>query len=356
MRVKKYRADSMNDAMAKVRKDLGSDAVILHSKQIQSGGILGLFKKRGVEVIAALDPDQTETEDHVKMERVQDPTPHPVINQQLGELKGMIAALSSSMTDHFPSPVSDILYSLKKQGMKEEYLLELGNRLQRLPEETYIESTEAFLIERLETVPMGGMTFTHKYINLMGPTGVGKTTTLAKLAAEAVIEKRKKVAFLTTDTYRIAAIEQLKTYASLLNVPVEVIYKADDYRAAIEKFRDCDHIFIDTAGRNYREEHYVTELHNLIDFSADMESYLVLSLTSKEEDMREIAIAFSSMKIDRFIFTKLDETSSMGAIFNLILETGIGAAYVTTGQDVPEDIEPLLAEDIARMLMEGIRP
>lgn len=174
---------------------------------------------------------------------------------------------------------------------------------------------------------------------MLGPTGVGKTTTIAKMAARAVLEKKKKVGFITTDTYRIAAIEQLKTYAALLQAPVEIVYNAKDYAEAIQKLDHMDLIFIDTAGRNYKETKYVEDLKSLIQFSEQIESYLVLSLTSKQKDLESIIEQFKNLQIEKFIFTKLDETNSIGTMFNLMIKYNKGLAYYTNGQEVPEDIE-----------------
>ena len=276
----------------------------------------------------------------------------------------MISTLNSkNQFEKFTDIVQEILLYLKKQEVNDSTLFHLGEYLEERinldsfstdPKDEWAhKEVNRFLQDYLLGIDSGGMSYKKKYINVIGPTGVGKTTTLAKMAAEAVIEKRMKIAFITTDTYRIAAIEQLKTYAGLLNVPVEVVYKMDDFKKAIEKFQDYDHVFIDTAGRNFREKKYVDDLKEIIDFKHQMETYLVLSLTSKEQDMREIISQFASVGIDRFIFTKLDETSSYGSMINVMTEVKIGAAYVTTGQDVPEDIIEMNDDEIAHLLMKG---
>ncbi|RKJ07476.1 flagellar biosynthesis protein FlhF, partial [Butyricicoccus sp. 1XD8-22] len=178
-----------------------------------------------------------------------------------------------------------------------------------------------------------------KYINVFGPTGVGKTTTIAKMAARSVLEKKKRIGFITTDTYRIAAIEQLKIYANLLQAPIEIVYNAQDYERAVQKMENVDLVFIDTAGRNYKEGKYVSDIKELIDFRDMSESFLVLSLTSKEKDMEIIIEQFNDVPIEKFIFTKIDETNSIGTIFNLMIKYNKGLAYYTDGQEVPEDIQ-----------------
>src|SRR5690606_7134176 len=140
------------------------------------------------------------------------------------------------------------------------------------------------------------------------PTGVGKTTTIAKVAAKLMLKKQKKVAFITTDTYRIAAIEQLKIYARILNIPVEVAYNVDDYKQAIQKLSNYDVILVDTAGRNFRNPVYIKQLKELMGNVDHIATYLVLSLTAKPKDLQDIFIQFEEIPLKEIIFTKLDET------------------------------------------------
>jgi flagellar biosynthesis protein FlhF len=207
------------------------------------------------------------------------------------------------------------------------------------------------LFERVNEFEFGGISFDKQYINVVGPTGVGKTTTLAKIAANCVLKHEKKVAFITTDTYRIAAIDQLKTYAKILNVPIEVCYNMEDFKRAKEKFSDFDLVFVDTAGRNFRNQQYVDDLREVIDFSKQMETFLVLSLTAKMKDMREIYKQFSVIDIHRFIFTKVDETSQFGPMINLMTEFNKGVAYITTGQNVPDDIIDATPNEIVNIIL-----
>jgi flagellar biosynthesis protein FlhF len=379
LKVVKYIAPSMNEAMKKVRSELGEDAVILNSKVTHTGGILGLFKKKMVEVVAAIDP-MIETE-KAEMKKIRHHNPLPKsapekivkekpsiledsVQQELKELKSMIAAFTTAKQfDQYDERVRRILTHLQEQGLNETLLVQAGSYLDDTlkldndktnnAESYLLAGAKQFLKNEIIDIPMSGISYKKKYINVIGPTGVGKTTTLAKMAAEAVIDKRMKIGFITTDTYRIAAIEQLKTYAGLLNVPVEVVYKLEDYKKAIEKFTDYDHVFIDTAGRNFREKKYVDDMRKIIDFERDIETFLVLSLTSKETDMKEIIAQFSSIEICRYIFTKLDETSTYGSMMNIIKETQKGIAYITTGQDVPEDITEVNADEIGSLLLKG---
>src|SRR5699024_7765726 len=176
-----------------------------------------------------------------------------------------------------------------------------------------------------------------KVVQFVGPTGVGKTTTIAKVAANSMLQHKHSVAFITADTYRIAAIEQLKTYATILNVPLEVVYSKEDYKKALQKFATYDLIFVDTAGRNYRENQYINEIKEFITIPEEQtDTFLVLALTAKKTDIIDIYEQFKQLDIHRVIFTKLDETDSYGSLLNLPLQERIDIAYLTNGQNVPD--------------------
>lgn len=177
-----------------------------------------------------------------------------------------------------------------------------------------------------------------KIVYIAGPTGVGKTTTIAKLAADQIFRAQKKVGFITADTYRISAIEQLRTYSSILNVPLEVVQSPGDVQRAMQRLSHCDLILMDTAGRNYLNEIHVAELHSLLNSSEQSETYLVLSLTSKTQDMKKITEHFSRYGLDKVIFTKLDETESVGPLYNLIHDYPLRVSYIANGQNVPDDL------------------
>jgi flagellar biosynthesis protein FlhF len=194
---------------------------------------------------------------------------------------------------------------------------------------------------------------TSRVVAMVGPTGVGKTTTIAKLAALHVISGRRKVGLLTMDTFRIAAVDQLRTYANILDVPLEVAYQPEDLPAALERLADRDLIFIDTAGRNFRMDIHVEELRNAFGRIRVDETYLVLSVTSKPEDLDYLASAFSQLPIDKFLFTKLDETTTYGAILNLLYTYRKPLSYLTTGQNVPNDIEVASMDKVLRLILGG---
>ncbi|GMB08442.1 flagellar biosynthesis protein FlhF [Thermolongibacillus altinsuensis] len=354
MKVKKFVASSMPEAMKMIRAELGNDAVILNSKVVHKKGFLGLFSRKNIEVIAAVDskPElnvrkikEKRKEEKPQVERVQDDR----LLKEINELKTIMQKLSVGVAtnfEHYPEPLREMNALLMEQEISDEIRQQL---MSALLERWYLERATASkeevkrwlheeMVNKLSPFSFGGISFQKKFVNVVGPTGVGKTTTLAKMAAECVIKHQKKVAFITTDTYRIAAIDQLKTYAKILDVPLEVCYNLDDFRKAKEKFASYDIVFIDTAGRNFRNPKYVKDLQELIDFNQEMETFLVLSLTAKLCDMKEIYQQFSLIHIDKFIFTKVDETSRHGAMVNLMMDCQIGAAYLTHGQNVPDDI------------------
>ncbi|MGV3264784.1 flagellar biosynthesis protein FlhF [Cytobacillus pseudoceanisediminis] len=378
MKVKKFMAASMPDAMKQIRTELGNDAVILNSRVVYTGGVLGFFKKRNIEVMAALDANQeSEQKPSVKPAAVQDHSDDYKGNtedaqfsslktsdeliREISSLKQMMSSLASSnqAIPVHPEAIRKAQFILDEQEIDKSVQ---DHVLQALLEKWYLRGANAKdseieawlheeLIKQIEDIPFEGISFSKKYINVAGPTGVGKTTTLAKMAAECVIKHRKKAAFITADTYRIAAIDQLKTYASILNMPLEVCYTIEDFRQAADKLKEFDVVLIDTAGRNFRNKQYVEDLKNVIDFENEMETFLVLSLTSKQKDMEEIYNQFSIIDIDKLIFTKADETSTYGSMYNIIHKYKKGAAYITNGQDVPDDILMAGPEAIVKQLM-----
>ena len=368
MKVKKYNAPTMADALEKIRDELGKDAVILNSKVLYTGGFLGFFKKKSIEVIVAIDSDikkakmlqvkpKKETAD--TLSKLSSPASETSILEEITEIKNIVKSLNTTTKNsHLHEHIEKIIALLSDQQLsletKNDIILVLSEELKKksLSYEECLELTKSFLLSKLPLIEAA--LFQKKYVNVVGPTGVGKTTTLAKLAAESVIKHGKKVAFITTDTYRIAAIEQLKTYATILNIPIEVAYNLEDFQKAAIKFCHYDLVLIDTAGRNFRNKEYVKELKSIIDFEQDMETYLVLALTSKQRDMEAILKQFSLIPITHFIFTKMDETSSLGAMYNMATKYDLNIAYVTNGQNVPDDIVKATPAVIVQSIIEGV--
>lgn len=194
-----------------------------------------------------------------------------------------------------------------------------------------------------------------KVIFFVGPTGVGKTTTIAKLSSKLILEEKKKIAIFTADTYRIAAVEQIKTYANILSIPVEIIYEPKDLEEFLPKYKEYDYILVDTAGRSHKNKVQIDDLKALFEaFSKySILTYLVLSATTKYTDLQHITSLYDDMTEYSLIFTKLDETSAIGNILNVKLDTGMPLSYISYGQNVPDDIEVMNPQIIAKQVLGG---
>ncbi|MBQ9365471.1 MAG: flagellar biosynthesis protein FlhF [Schwartzia sp.] len=190
-----------------------------------------------------------------------------------------------------------------------------------------------------------------KIIALIGTTGVGKTTTIAKIAARFVLEKGVSVGLITADTYRISAVEQLKTYSDILGLPLEIVYSSAELKPALRKHKGKQLILIDTAGRSQNNEYQMSELKEFLEVEPSIEKHLVMSATTKERDAEKILERFSVVKPDRLIFTKVDETDTLGFIVNLLFDRRIALSYLTNGQSVPDDIEPARPDALAKLLL-----
>lgn len=266
---------------------------------------------------------------------------------EIQQMKAMMSKLASrdQGEPELPESLINIQHRLAEQGVSSELIEEwISNAFLQWTDENPIDEENAYRLVREQILAFldgrigNGISDSSRIVYIAGPTGVGKTTTIAKLAADQIFRKQKKVGFITADTYRISAIEQLRTYASILNVPIEVVQSPGDVHRAVQRFQHCDLIFMDTAGRNYLNELFVAELHSLLNRDEQSETYLVLSLTSKSRDMKKITDNFSRYGLDKVIFTKLDETDTCGPLFNLIREYPLELTYLTNGQNVPDDL------------------
>ncbi|NMH74903.1 flagellar biosynthesis protein FlhF [Bacillus sp. RO2] len=380
MKVKKYKAENMQQAMQLVRLELGDDAVILNSKAVKTSRFFGLLSKKGVEVIAAVDEEPSnqmvktknatmrpKTEMRDSKETISSPTSKVEQDKLFDSIQEMKKMMKSLTKEKQRDPLlPDFFFQLEEKLLKTDInVVQVEEIMDRLHEKwlenrtlsykSMLELVEAEVFQSLEEVSFDHNPYKKKFICLVGPTGVGKTTTLAKLAANAALKKGKSIGFITTDTYRIAAIEQLKTYASILEAPIEVCYSAEDFSAAKNKLSHLDVVFIDTAGRNFLNERFVEELKEVLHFKEEMTTFLVLSLTSKLSDMKKITDQFWNVGIHQFIFTKKDETTSVSSMYEISRVYKKGAAFVTDGQNVPEDLIPFTKELMVRSIMEEIQ-
>ena len=382
MKMKKFTAPTIAEAMKQIRKELGDDAVILNSKVVVTKKLLGLIQRKHFEVVAGIDTaEQKPSQPTFSFNTPFTPTPQlgalpkqatsydPIqqdtsisaeLKKEIADLKSIMQSMrKQSIQADYPEELVQLMDFLKSQELDEQLITDLSDKLFTLHKNVpmnyidMVEKTKQLLHEQLRHLPYSGLSYNKKYVHVLGPTGVGKTTTIAKMAARAVLEKKKKIGFITTDTYRIAAIDQLKTYAGLLQAPVEIVYSPTDYEEAIKKLAHLDLIFIDTAGRNYKEQKYVDDIQKLLRFDDISESYLVLSMTAKQKDLEAIIEQFSHLPVGNFIFTKVDETNSIGTMFNLMIKYNKGLAYYTNGQEVPEDIEQPTLDSLLNLFFQG---
>ena len=192
-----------------------------------------------------------------------------------------------------------------------------------------------------------------KRLALIGPTGVGKTTTIAKLAAAFLLSGGKRVAMITIDTYRIAAVEQLKVYGEIMNVPVEVVMTAEQLRDVMLRHSNKDLILIDTAGRSPKDDVSLDELQQFLSVDPEIEPHLVLSATTRERDLYETYRRFSALQPKSLLMTKLDECECLGVLLNIHLRNNCPLSYLANGQKVPEDLVQADAELVSAMILEN---
>lgn len=390
MIIKKFQAPTETEAMMMAKEEMGSAAVIMNIKTIKQRGIARLFKKDIVEVTAALeeriptDKIPTKTVDLIAKEQILPELEVPktnAIEEKLDNLQNMLEnKISNSekeketgtgITDKSDTEnnvnlkfIKLVYRQLIENEVDEKYANQiLGEIENSLKKESNVDSILAGIYQKI-ILKLGQPKAIDvddkkgKVVFFVGPTGVGKTTTIAKLASYFKLEKKIKVALITSDTYRIAAVEQLRTYANILDVPLSVVYTIEEFNNSIKMFEDYDLIFVDTAGRSHKNDEQCNEMFHLIDDCViserlEKEIYLVLSAATKYRDLLKINQVYSHIKKYSIIFTKLDETTCLGNILNMKLATGVPLSYVTSGQAVPDDISIIDAQKIARSLLGG---
>ncbi|HOA80259.1 MAG TPA: flagellar biosynthesis protein FlhF [Defluviitaleaceae bacterium] len=380
MKIKKYEAKTEQEAIEKVKEDLGKDALILNIKKISPKGIFKLFKKPSVEVLAALDDQFNKITDSPKNQN----------NNIISEQKEIIKCLESKLDymEDLLTKVMDKVSSVEQvksyddKGNDKKYNSSVLQLLyDNLINNEILPELAEFILKDLddnddlnpenvnelisvvynriidligEPAPIKADSSQPKIIFFIGPTGVGKTTTIAKITAHFCLTERKKVGLVTADTYRIAAVEQLKTYAEILNIPVEVIYNSDELPETLNKMKDYDLILIDTAGRSHKNIEQFKELDYLLSTVDEKQIFLVLSATTKHKDMMSILNQYSSISDYNIIFTKVDETISLGTILNVKYLTEKPLSYISFGQNVPDDIELISPKKMTKALLGSI--
>jgi flagellar biosynthesis protein FlhF len=371
MKVKRYEAPTLQEALMHVKRDLGSDAVILQTRKFNRGGVFGFLGRNVVEVLAATDIETASSSSASKKEAVaktqhgaQAPAARApktfagnegdALREELREVRTALHALLNKSQseqqenlDPYPSVFGDVYLKLIENDVDNTIAQDIIRSIdESLPEEEKEteQSVSAALERQLRRLlkVSGAIELTGKEpktIALAGPTGVGKTTTIAKLATAFALQQRKKVGIITADTYRIAAVEQIKVYSEILHVPVKVVYTGEDMKRAVDSFSDRDLILIDTAGRSHWDTDRIKEIRDLLAVCYPLEIHLVISANTRYKDMMDIADRFRPLAYNHLIFTKLDETATYGNLINLISKCNLGVSYLCHGQNVPGEIK-----------------
>ena len=385
MKVKTFRGPTMAEALDQVKQQFGRDAVILNTRSDPGGRVLGLGGKPYVEITAA--PESSDLPPRARRGKMAQGYEATVgaegaaqdlslgnanssarlsesLLSEVESLKAVVGDLvretRRAQAAHIPSALHDTYARLVENAVAEEIaqqlLLRVRDRLgdDRLHDAVAVRAELASAVESMvptagpiELSTVKGPTI----ISLVGPTGVGKTTTIAKLAANFSLREGKRVGLITIDTYRIAAVEQLRTYAQIIDVPLEVVMRPTELVDAVQRMSDRDVILIDTAGRSQRDTVKIQELRQFFDVVKPHEVHLVVSGTCGEAVMRDAVQRFSAVGIDRVILTKLDEAIGFGVILSCLQRVDARLSYVTTGQNVPDDIRLGEGKVLSRLVL-----
>ncbi|MBE3572670.1 MAG: flagellar biosynthesis protein FlhF [Moorella humiferrea] len=373
MKIKRYLARDMQEAYLAIRRDLGPDAVIVATRRVRQPGWRGFFQPPRLEVTAAVEEGEGRTPSR---------PPGPAapgqgagngsdtggraagygdaggrggleaLQRELADIKAALHRLVRPAHSQLPEHLQDLRQRLLEQELGEEVVTALLKGLEEAGREVVGEVVLSRLNEHLAPLMAP---FSEKRVQaFVGPTGVGKTTTLAKIAARYSLYQNKKVGLITLDTYRIGAVDQLKTYGEIMGLPLEVAMTPRELRAALENLQGCDVVLIDTAGRAPENKAMLAETRGFLEVVPDAEVFLVLSCATRLKDQLQAVDNFRSLKYGRLIFTKLDETNCPGAVMAVAAAAGVPVAYLATGQDVPDDLEKAEPHLLARRIWEAV--
>jgi flagellar biosynthesis protein FlhF len=393
--IRTFRAASLEDAMKLVQQDLGAEAVILQSREVPQNRLLTWFKtKTEVEVTAgvgarweraaidfsdsagldlesmdeqslsqSVEETETSSSESVSLEQTDAPHRLSALEDRLNSIQTMLEQMGQqqiiSSSADVPVELFDLYAELIDVDLDENLARDLIYRLRQEAGALVSEQPERArhlltgMVER-ELNCQGPIQVTsqkQKVVALVGPTGVGKTTTIAKLAANFRLRDGIKMGLVTVDTYRIAAVEQLRTYAEIIDLPMKIVTSPQEMQQAMDELSEMDLVLIDTAGRSPKDELKIKELKQLLEAAHVDEVHLVMSLTASMKSLLSTARNFSCANVTSLILTKLDEAESLGSILSLNRELNLPVSYLTTGQNVPDDIEPALYDRLARLIL-----
>ncbi len=399
MEIKTYRAPTMHEALLLVRRELGPDAAVLHTREVARRRLFGLLPGAAqIEVTASAEvnvpsrlpvapspepPPAPAMEPAALPERAMagaappaepragcagaafEPSPGlpDEVQGQLSDLQGMVRELcrrsQSGPARDLPESLFHLFTDLIEADVNEDVARELIERVRReapgeeLTDPVMVKARVSRLIE--SEIPIGGPIAVEpgrrRLVALVGPTGVGKTTTIAKLAANYRLKEKRKVGLITVDTYRIAAVEQLRTYAEIIDLPMEVVATPREMREAVRRLDGLDLVLMDTAGRSPRDEIKIQELKSLLNEAGADEVHLVLSSVGGSRTLEQTARRFAPVGTTGLILTKLDESTGLGHLLPLLRTSRLPLSYLTNGQNVPDDIETAEARRMAQLLL-----
>lgn len=392
MIIKKYVVKSMNEALTRIRYELGKDAVIISQRKIRKGGFLGFFSKKVLEVTAAVDNKKPsrdmnsgenveesiqaikkimnsklrenskyDRESNTQLDNQQRKRTEVIFdenyklmldknNEQLvNEVKEMRNMLDEMIKgSNIAIGKSKVQLYLEKMDIDDKIVKYIMNEIKMISDNiSDREKIKKVMEQIILTKPMEESDI----VVLVGPTGVGKTTTIAKLAGKMALLEGKKVGLITIDTYRIGAVEQLKTYADIMNIPFKVVLTIKEMEAAVESMSNCDVILVDTTGRSSKNAMQISELRAFIEKVNTNNVNLVMSCTTKNRDIGVILEGYKPLNYSNIMITKLDETSTYGSILNICEGSKKPISFVTTGQNVPDDIKFMTSKEITNLVL-----
>jgi flagellar biosynthesis protein FlhF len=381
MDIKTFRAKSMQEALKLVRQELGPDASVLHTRELNGGLVKRVLFGRKYEVAASTTVNVPSRLPVAMQERRSEsggrraemfetavatlPAPqmlHPQVAGQLDRLQEMIDKLCSQQTmapkHDLPETMFQVFTDMIEAEVDESIARSLLDRVRgdsglHVADPLLVKARIAQLLEEeiRVTGPLATLQDKCRLVALVGPTGVGKTTTIAKLAANYRLREKKRVGLITVDTYRVAAVEQLRTYADIIDLPMEVVSSPREMREAVARMRNLDLVLMDTAGRSPRDEIKIQELRSLLAEAEADDVLLVLSATAGTRSLVSTAEKFAAVGTTGLLLTKLDEATSLGHLVAVSRECRLPVSYLTDGQNVPDDIQIAERRQLAYLML-----
>jgi len=384
MQIKRYEVSNIQEAITKIKKELGPDAIILSTKKMKGAGgsMLEVMAARELDLATVASADLSETalrgmENDGETSRAD---LNSILKNNFDELKELfrelkndqdirteLAEVKDSMNIFFDvlglkrnktgnDQTDSIYYRLISEGISKEKAWRAADKVKNELVSGQIEDSNAGLavVENLirQSLPMNNPCAKGQRVKvLIGPTGVGKTTTLAKLSAFHALHEKKNVGIITTDTYRIAAVEQLKIYARIIGLPLEIASGSMDFKKSLRKFADKDIILVDTPGTSRNDMLNTGKLYETLKSEVPCESNLLISLTSSKECMMEVASRYGRFDYNQVILTRADECTRIGFLWDILDQIAKPVSYITNGQNVPNDIEEANPQKIARLIV-----